>query len=123
MANRQTQLAHLILADAATVQATATELSAEAGWSDLLQLSYKWRVTPQVWQRLQALEITLDPTVKQEFAQLCRMVAVQSSTASYRSAHVLHRLNQAGVNAIAFKGIGLIAGLYGKPGDRMVGDV
>ncbi|HEY9648001.1 MAG TPA: nucleotidyltransferase family protein, partial [Chroococcidiopsis sp.] len=95
----------------------------EAGWSDLLQLSYKWRVTPQVWQRLQALEIALDPTIKQEFAQLCRMVAVQSSTASYRSAHVLHRLNQAGVNAIAFKGIGLIAGLYGKPGDRMVGDV
>jgi hypothetical protein len=123
MQHLQKQLADLLFGDAATVNAAATTIAADNRWRDLLALSFQWRVTPQLWQRLQSVEPGLPPEVRQEFSRLCRVIAVQSTTAAHRSVKVMQALEAAGVKAVAFKGIGVMASLYAKPRDRMVGDV
>jgi len=123
MPSIQCLLADLLFAEPTGAIAAGTELTTSDRWRPMLELSFKWRVTPQLWQRLQYLEIDLPDTVRGEFSQLCRVIAVQSTTAAHRSVRVMSTLNAAGIEAVAFKGIGVMASLYTKPSDRMVGDV
>lgn len=92
-------------------------------WSQALKLSFDWRVTPQFWQRIQDLSIELPESTRKEIAGLCRIVSIKSTTAAHRSSQVLAHLAAADIPAIAFKGIGVMASLYAKPSDRMVGDL
>jgi hypothetical protein len=116
-------LTELLFGAPPVAQAAATAVAQTDQWHDLLTLSFQWRVTPQLWQRLQTLAIDLEPAVRSQFGQICRSVMVQSTTAAHRSTQVMAALAAAGISAVAFKGIGVMAGLYGKPSDRMVGDV
>lgn len=123
MQHLHSPLADLLFGDTATVNAAAATLAADNHWHDLLKLSFQWRVTPQLWQRLQSASSGCPGEVGQEFSRLCRVIAVQSTTAAHRSLKVMQALEAAGIKAVAFKGIGVMASLYGKPSDRMVGDV
>ena len=116
-------LTDLLFADASAAAQVAQEIASPEQWHELLALSFKWRVTPQLWQRLQSLKIALPGGIRSEFGKLCRVIAVQSTTAAHRSLRVMQALGAAGIEAVAFKGIGVMAGLYPKPSDRMVGDV
>ncbi|MGD1906790.1 MAG: nucleotidyltransferase family protein [Leptolyngbyaceae cyanobacterium] len=123
MQHLQSQLADLLFGEAAAVNAAAATIAADNRWRDLLELSFQWRVTPQLWQRLQSVKPGLPAEVRQEFSRLCRVIAVQSTTAAHRSVKVMQALEAVGIKAVAFKGIGVMASLYAKPSDRMVGDV
>ncbi len=116
-------LAQLLLGDTATAQAAAASLSKAGQWSDALKLSFEWRVTPQFWQRIQELSLELPEATRKEISGLCRIISIKSNTAAHRSAQVLTRLAADDIPAIAFKGIGVMASLYAKPSDRMVGDL
>ncbi len=119
----QCWLADLLFADTAKATATAAAITEADQWHALLELSFQWRVTPQLWQRIQALNLALPDASRREFSRLCRVIAIQSTTAAHRSVRVMQALEMAQVNAVAFKGIGVMASLYAKPSDRMVGDV
>ena len=123
MQSTQCLLVDLLFAESTRVLATANGLTTSDRWRQVLKLSFKWRVTPQLWKRLQVLDIKLPDSIRSEFGQLCRSIVVQSTTAAHRSVRVMHALKSAGVEAAAFKGIGVMASLYVKPSDRMVGDV
>ena len=116
-------LVEFLSGDAATAQSAAQTLTENQLWSDALRLSFDWRVTPHFWRQVQALPVALPEATRKEIAALCRMVSIKSTTAAHRSRQVLTHLADANIPAIAFKGIGVMASLYGKPSDRMVGDL
>ncbi|MGD1904248.1 MAG: nucleotidyltransferase family protein [Geitlerinemataceae cyanobacterium] len=119
----QHHLAEILFATPDRARTIVTELTKNDDWPSLSNFAYERRVAPQLWQRLQQLEIALPDDARDRLGRLCRSIAVQSTTAAHRSVQVMQALAATKIDAVAFKGIGVMANLYAKPSDRMVGDV
>jgi hypothetical protein len=123
----RTALVDLILGDEAHAGRAAARLTADRLWPLAVALSGRWRLTPVLRARTRAFVPALD--MRPDKASLLRMdemtlaASAHSALAVSRSREGLAVLADAGIEAVAIKGVALIAGLYGHRSIRMVGDL
>jgi hypothetical protein len=115
-------LVTMVLADPRSAEAAVRWVAREGVWGPALGLATAWRVVPQLRRRLAALSVELEAHTHRQLHEACIIAAIQSTAVTHRASVVLERLLGAGVPAMAFKGVGLIANLYPGPGQRMVND-
>jgi hypothetical protein len=117
-------LRDLVLADDARAGAAALRLAERALWPTAVALSGQWRMTPVVRERIGRLGAGKpDPASSARMREMTIAASAQSSLAVARSHEALGLLERAGIDAVAIKGVALIASLYGHRSVRMVGDL
>jgi len=115
----RTALVDLVLGDEAVVAAALRALGDRGSWPELVRLATQWRLIPQVREALAragapALELLRQPSL---------VHAAESAVIVRQGAEALRLLSDAGVRAVAIKGVAAIATLYGASSRRMVSDV
>jgi hypothetical protein len=113
----------LLLGDLKSAQKAADTLSKGGLWQRAIELSNLWRVIPQFRKRLHELEITLPLEGLTKLQEASVIGTAQSLAALRLCADTIRVLEFAGIDSLAFKGIGLIGNLYTSPSERMVTDV
>ena len=115
-------MAELLLAGQARAGAAARGISKTASWPAVIALARGWKVMPQLYARLQTLELKLAAeytgTLRREFLKAHGYSALRAA----KTIAAIHELEQAGIPVAAFKGIAAMAVLYGGPKHRTVGD-
>jgi hypothetical protein len=115
-------MVEFLLAGDRRAAAGAASLTETGAWSEALALAPAWKITPQLFARIQALEIQLTAadtaTLRREFL---RGYAQSAARASKAIAAILV-LQQAGIRVAAFKGFASMAVLYGDAKHRTIGD-
>jgi Uncharacterised nucleotidyltransferase len=119
----RTALRDIVLADDQGAAAAARRISESHLWPTAVALSGQWRMTPVVSERLGRLGAALDPASSARMRELTIAATAHSALAVTRSREALALLARAGIDAVAIKGVALIAGLYGRRSLRMVGDL
>ena len=127
-AHIRTDLADLMLGDAACANAAAARLAAGSGWSTAVALSGQWRISTALHGKLETLAaggtaVVIDAESRAQLRRLAVIAAAQTTLVLQRSRAALGILEGAGCEAIAIKGIALIAGLYDGRATRMVSDL
>ncbi len=116
------QLVEVLLAEDSRAAVAARLLSETESWGQALALAQSWKVTPQLSGRLQSLrwELTVPDTktLRREFLR----VYAQSALGAAQAIAAIRGLEQAGIPAVAFKGVASIAVLYGDPKRRTIHD-
>jgi hypothetical protein len=113
----------LLLGDLKSAQEAADALSRGDFWLRAIELSNLWRVIPQFRKRLHELGITLPSEDLKKLQEASVVGTAQSLAALKLSIDTIRTLESAGIDSLAFKGLGLIGNLYSSPSDRMVTDV
>lgn len=117
-------LCDLVLGDDARTAAAAEQLRAHDLWGTAVALSGPWRVTPIVHQRLGQMNAAApDAAAGADLRRMTLAAAAHSALAVARSLDALTLLEDAGIEVVAIKGIGLLADLYGHRSVRMLGDL
>ena len=124
----RTALRDLILGDDRHASAAAQLLAERTLWPVAVALSGQWRMTASLRERLGSLRDALgsgapDAASAARMREMAIIVAAQTAHAVKRSREALEVLAAAGVDAVAIKGVALIASLYGGGSLRMVGDL
>ncbi len=112
----------MVLGDRERAERAAGETSGRGLWANAVELAKTWRLLPQLRTRVAELDVTLEAPVARSLAEAVSVGAAQSLLVCHRSAEALAALERAGVRAAAFKGIAMIAAIYGEPGKRMIND-
>ena len=112
----------LLLAEGAAAEQASAVMDRMSAWPRAIELAMSWGVVPQLYERLPQHHSRLDPDAAQRLRAAAIAVAIHSGYAAKRAAEVLDGFRAAGVRGAAFKGVGLIANLYRRPGDRQVND-
>ena len=117
-------LRDLVLGDDALAATAARQLTQGDLWPTAVALSGQWRMTPVLRERLSRLDVSVpDPASGARMREMTIAATAHSALAVSRSREVLGLLDRAGVEAVAIKGVALIASLYGHRSVRMVGDL
>ncbi|HEY5350495.1 MAG TPA: nucleotidyltransferase family protein [Candidatus Lustribacter sp.] len=117
-------LRDLVLGDDPLAAAAARRLTRFDLWPTAVALSGQWRMTPVLRERLGRLDAGApDPASGARLREMTIAATAHSALAVTRSREVLALLERAGVEAVAIKGVALIASLYGHRSVRMVGDL
>jgi hypothetical protein len=116
-------LRDIVLADDLRAAAGARRLTASDLWPTAVALSGQWRVTPVVRERLARLGIAPDAASSARMREMTIAATAHCALAVRRSREALAVLERAGIDAVAIKGVALIASLYGQRSVRMVGDL
>jgi hypothetical protein len=124
----RTSLADLMLGDAACASAAAARLAATNGWGTAVALSGQWRVATTLHGKLEAFAaagtaVAIDAESRAQLRRLAVIAAAQTTLVLQRSRAALEVIERAGCEAVAIKGIALIAGLYDGRATRMVSDL
>ena len=124
----RTNLLDLLLGDDAHAERAAVALSERALWPTAIALSGQWRMTLVLHDRLLRpgpirAGARLDDATAARLREMTIAASAYSALAVTRAGEALELLAQGGVEAVAIKGIGLIASLYGHRSLRMVGDL
>jgi hypothetical protein len=124
----RTNLLDLLLGDDAHAERAAAALSERALWPTAIALSGQWRMTLVLHDRLTRpgrvrAGARLDDATVIRFREMTIAASAYSALAVTRAGEALELLARGGVEAVAIKGIGLIANLYGHRSFRMVGDL
>jgi hypothetical protein len=127
-ADIRTNLADVILGDAASASAAATRLAAANDWGTAVALSGQWRIATSLHEKLEALgaagaAVAIDPDSRAQLRRLAVIASAHTTLVLQRSRAALEVIEGAGCEAIAIKGIALIAGLYDGRATRMVSDL
>src|SRR3989337_1641292 len=116
-------LAVFLLGDSSSAVDASDTMTRTGLWKWALGLSDLWRVIPQFRRRIRQLNVTLPPELSQNLRRASVIGTVQSVAALRRCVDILHLLEIEGIEALAFKGVGLMGNLYSSPSARMVTDV
>ena len=116
-------LAVLLLADRDSAQEAAMILSKEGLWERAIELAILWRVIPQFRRRLRELKIQLAPEHLTRLQEASVVGTAQSVACLNHAVNTIRLLQESGIEAAVFKGIGLMGNLYAGPSERMVTDV
>lgn len=124
----RTALRDLILGDDRGAAAAARVLAERALWPVAVALSGQWRMTASLRERVMSLGDALgagapDAASGARMREMAIVVAAQTALVMKRSREALEVLDGAGVDAVAIKGVALIASLYGGGSLRMAGDL
>lgn len=117
-------LRDIVLADDPRATVAAHRLTECNLWPTAVALSGQWRMTPAVRERLNRLGgCEPDPASSARLREMTVAAAARSAFAVSRSREALALLADAGIEAVAIKGVALIASLYGQRCVRMVSDL
>jgi hypothetical protein len=124
----RTSLRDVLLGDDARAAFAAATLSERALWPTAVALSGQWRMTPVLRDRLTRPgpiqdAARLDDATTTRLREMVVAASAYSALAVARANEAFELLEHDGVEAVAIKGIGLIASLYGHRSLRMVGDL
>ncbi len=116
-------LADLVIGGPARARDAVEKITTRAWWNDVVTCAGAWRVTPRLRARLAELDAPVDGDTRALLRRHAILAAAQTTLVVERTTPVLARLDAAGVEYVAFKGVALIAGLSGDLAGRMVGDL
>jgi hypothetical protein len=116
-------LADLVIGGQVSAQNATEKIAARGSWLDVVTCSGAWRVAPRLRTRLTELGVAVDDDARAALRHLGLVAAAQASLVVRQTTPVLARLEAAGVEYVVFKGIALIASLYGDHASRAVGDL
>jgi hypothetical protein len=119
----RTALRDVVLGDDLHATVAARKLTEGNLWPIAVALSGQWRVTPIVSERLGRLDASPDRASSVRLREMTIAATAHSALAVTRSREAIALLEYAGVEAVAIKGVALIASLYGRRSLRMVGDL
>lgn len=117
-----TCLTDLLLGDDGRRETAAGRLAEKSLWREAVGLAAAWRVIPQLRRRLGSCDSPIDGETGEWLRQFSAAAAAQSAFVSRAGARALAELGLAGIEAVAFKGLGLIGNLYRGPAERMLQD-
>ncbi len=116
-------LVSLLLGDPNSAGDVAAELAQPELWRQALALSAVWGVVPQLVRRLRPFWADLEQDFRQRLQAAIIAATARSMLTVHRCSTVLEHFSKARIDAVAFKGVGLIGNLYGSPAERMVYDI
>lgn len=115
-------LATLLLGDRASAVAAADETTRRGLWENTVRLAVRWRCLPRLRVMVAAIGAAMDDGARRSLSTLSAAAAAQSAMVCHRASVALAALESAGIRAASFKGLGMIASVYGNPADRMLSD-
>src|ERR1700675_4215636 len=101
-------LIRLLLGDNDVFESAARGFSERGRWGTAVGLAKAWRVIPQLERRLKMLGLSIDDRARDKLRELSVAAAAQAAFVARSGAQVLLALGHAGVQAVAFKGLGLV---------------
>jgi Uncharacterised nucleotidyltransferase len=108
----------------ATASEVTSLLTTDLDWENLVQTAISQGVMPLLYQSLKALDAELvPPGVMAQLQHLNRMNGLHNFALTKELLKILAQLDQAGIEAIAFKGPVLAASAYGNVALRQFGDL
>lgn len=121
-------LTAIALGDPRCAREAGQRLVAAAGWSDAVTLSGRWRIASALYGKLEALgaagtSVPIDVESRAALRRLSVIASAQTTLVLQRSRVALQAIETAGYEAVAVKGVALIAALYDGRATRMVGDL
>jgi hypothetical protein len=122
----RTALVDVVLGDDAVGAAALRATAERAAWTDLVQLATRWRLIPQLREAIArdgVAKARIDPPALECLRAESIVHAAESAAIVRHGAEALRLLSEAGVQAVAIKGVAAIATLYGGSSRRMVADV
>jgi hypothetical protein len=124
----RTSLLDVLLGDDTRAKRAAAALTERALWPTAIALSGQWRMTTVLRDRLARPgapgdAARLDNATVAQLREMAIAASAYSVLAVSRANEAFDLLENGGVEAVAIKGIALIASLYGHRSLRMVGDL
>ncbi len=116
-------LAELLLGDEPRARAAAQAAQDRGSWMTLIRTSRAWRILPPLAERVRHFGVDLPEQESRLLRESLHEAAAQSTLVAHTAANLLASLAAVGIDAVPFKGVALIAGLYGNPARRMISDV
>lgn len=102
--------------------AAAAGLDSSRSWPAVIDMCTEWRVLPQLNRRLAECGIGLPAETRATLRQATVKAFLQTSRRIERGVAALEILSRAGIPCAGFKGIAVVAILYGSPGARTLQD-
>jgi putative nucleotidyltransferase-like protein len=118
-----TNLFELLLGDAVVSHTAAGALDDLNQWPAAIALAGEWRVLPQLRGSLQRLDLLDELDSREQLSRDISAATALTIRAVHEAKNLLQALRDRHIPHCAFKGIGLIAGLYRRPAFRTVGDL
>jgi hypothetical protein len=112
----------ILFADDAAAQTTAQLIGSEVNWRDILDLAEAWSVVPQLHERVPQLAITLPGQFHGELKTSMFTVFARSASFASKAVAALQHLHDAGISAVAFKGVASMTRLYQPAAARTIRD-
>jgi hypothetical protein len=121
-------LTAVVLGDKLCARAAARRLTAWGAWPTAVALSAQWRITPFLYRKVEGLssaggDAPIDAASRLRLRELTVVATAQMTLLIERSRTALALIETAGYEAVAIKGIALIAGLYDRRATRMINDL
>jgi hypothetical protein len=119
-------LADLVLGDESVLSAALRRFGSRGSWPDLVLLATQWRLIPQLREAFalgDAAGAGADAPLLERLRRESIVRAAESAAIVRHGAEAQRLLRDAGVCAVAIKGVAAIATLYGASSRRMVADV
>ena len=121
--NAREVLFRLVAGDAVVARAAAEIASDRGWWEAIVQTAHRWKVLPELNRSLQTLGILVGDPARTTIRKLSRESFLRSSIVAARGSNALGKLERAGISAIAFKGLAVVAVASAPRGDRTLQDV
>ena len=118
----RTIVLELLLSDAPRAEAAARLVAARQDWRTCIDICSQWGVLPRLAQRLAVLGVEMDGAARDTLRRWTRASFFKSAGCLHDGVRAATVLTQAGVAAVAIKGVAAIATVYSGPGDRTIGD-
>ncbi len=103
-------------------RAAAVQLSVDEGWAWAFRSAETWNVVPQLSARIETLGLEPPVTQREAFKRVLIETFARCASRGKKGAVALQRLDQAGIPALAFKGLASMARLYPTPAKRTIRD-
>ena len=116
-------LAGILLGNRDTALESSRILDDRQLWQSALDISALWKVVPRFRLQVEAFNIKLPFDQMKRLQELSVSGTAWTMLVAHRGATAIKALADAGIQVCAFKGVGLLAGLYPSVANRTIGDV
>lgn len=116
-------LATVLLGEREAAMIAARETGERKLWDNAVRLALMWRALPQLRTRIADLSVDTGSPARTSLISLGAAAAAESGVICRGAGIAMSGLDRAGIRTAAFKGLGMIASVYGSPGRRMLNDV
>jgi hypothetical protein len=115
-------LVNLLFAGRDAAAASAQLVSEHHTWPEILRLAETWSVVPQLSERLRTLAIVLPDDLPGAFRASTIAVFARSAMFASKAGIALQHMQDAGIPALAFKGVASMTRLYQLAPQRTIKD-
>jgi hypothetical protein len=112
----------LLLGDGQQSAAAARVFEEQLGWMAAIEVCSDWGALPTLRRQLDDLGVRFPAGVRDKFRHRANAVFLRSASTLREGVRALAALSDAGIDAVAFKGVAAIVSLYDGAQDRTLGD-